>query len=605
MSQSKKRPPGQLRRSQVITTFGPGSLIDLPDHSAIIGGLDHWLSVNEEIHEPRLIEKLKRLLNLPTLKLFAPPPDDDDPGAPQTGITAWQFPEWFTTQDVIQTSPDGARRSRRLLHRNSLTKGKYINEDRKKEPVVPVRFVRACRRGHISDIQWHRFVHAINPNCKRLLFMDERGTSGDLSEIFIRCECGEQRSLIEAKRGKGALGPCPGLRPWLGGSSGEDCSEESRLLVRHASNAYFPQVMSVISLPDRDESLERAVNQIWETYLQYVDSLEELQRERSKKPPIRNVLEGYSDEEVLAEIEIRKGERPTSTTKSVKQAEFEVLANTKDTSGSDTHDSDFYAQSLSRKEWAGKCTESIEKVVLVHRLREVVAQVGFTRFEAISPDTDGELKIEVLTAPLAREVRWLPAMENRGEGVFIQFKREAIEKWRNQLNVQRREEQLRLGFDAWQQLHPYNVTEFRGITHYLLHSISHLLLTAVSLECGYPASSIRERVYSSDAGYGILLYTGTPDAEGTLGGLIEAGRGIKKHLQNALELGRLCSNDPVCAQHDPQNSHEIRYLQGAACHGCLYIAETSCESHNNYLDRSLVIPTVEMLGVEFFVGEFE
>jgi hypothetical protein len=67
-----------------------------------------------------------------------------------------------------------------------------------------------------------------------------------------------------------------------------------------------------------------------------------------------------------------------------------------------------------------------------------------------------------------------------------------------------------------------------------------------------------------------------------------------------LELGELCSNDPVCAQHQPENPHERRFLQGAACHGCLLIAETSCEQHNDFLDRALVVPTVEGLGIEFF-----
>jgi hypothetical protein len=136
-----------------------------------------------------------------------------------------------------------------------------------------------------------------------------------------------------------------------------------------------------------------------------------------------------------------------------------------------------------------------------------------------------------------------------------------------------------------------------------LHSLSHLLLTAESLECGYPASSIRERVYALEAGYGILLYTGTPDAEGTLGCLIETGQQIERHLRAALELGRLCSNDPVSAQHDPQSRHERRFLHGAACHGCLLIAETSREQHNDFLDRALLVPTVEDLGAEFFTGE--
>ncbi len=134
----------------------------------------------------------------------------------------------------------------------------------------------------------------------------------------------------------------------------------------------------------------------------------------------------------------------------------------------------------------------------------------------------------------------------------------------------------------------------------MLHSLSHLLITAVSLECGYSASSIRERIYAGESGYGILLYTATPDSEGTLGGLAMVGRKTELHLRNALEMGQLCSNDPVCAQHRPDNPQEERFLHGAACHGCLLIAETSCERYNEYLDRELVVPTVMATGVEFF-----
>ena len=135
----------------------------------------------------------------------------------------------------------------------------------------------------------------------------------------------------------------------------------------------------------------------------------------------------------------------------------------------------------------------------------------------------------------------------------------------------------------------------------MLHSFSHLLITAVSLECGYPASSIRERVYAlPEVGYGVLLYTGTTDAEGTLGGLIQVGRRIHEHVRNALDMGELCSNDPVCSQHAPASQHEHRFLHGAACHGCLLIAETSCEQHNDFLDRALVVPTVDNIGVHFF-----
>lgn len=603
MNRPNARPHGQIRNSQVVTTFGPGSLVDLPTQSVIIGGLEHWTSGGEEIHEARLVEKLKRLLELPALKLISPPPDNEDPTAPKTGITAWQFPEWFITQDVESSSSGSPSRSRLLVHRRALSKGKYVDRDRKKHAVVPIRFVRACRNGHIGDIDWFRLVHRKNPECRRQLWIDERGTSGDLGEIVIRCECGEEQRLNDVTV-VGMLGRCPGDRPWLGPfNTREECTELSRLLVRHASNAYFPQTMSVIALPDRNESLEQAVNQVWENHLQYVDDLADLVRERQKKPPVRVALEGFTDEEVFQEIQVRKGAATEGAIKSVKQAEFEVLTSAKEEIGNDSPDGDFFARQLPANVWRKPWMECFERVVLVHRLREVVAQLGFTRFEALSPDVDGELQMGVHAAPLARETSWLPAVENRGEGIFLQVRADAIEEWLRRPQVQEREQRLRLGFDTWCGQHPHSVRSYPGIAYYMLHSFSHLLLTAVSLECGYPVSSIRERVYASNGGFGILIYTGTADAEGTLGGLVDAGRFIDRHVRSALEIGRLCSNDPVCAQHEPQNAHECRFLHGAACHGCVLVAETSCEQHNDFLDRALIVPTVEDAGAEFFRTE--
>jgi hypothetical protein len=137
----------------------------------------------------------------------------------------------------------------------------------------------------------------------------------------------------------------------------------------------------------------------------------------------------------------------------------------------------------------------------------------------------------------------------------------------------------------------------------MLHTLSHLLIAAVALDCGYAASSIRERVYVGAAGCGLLLYTASPDAEGTLGGLVEAADRLDLYLAQALDMGRLCSNDPVCAQHQPDNRQEARLLAGAACHGCVLLAESSCERRNDFLDRALVVPTVDEAGAAFFDAE--
>jgi len=113
---------------------------------------------------------------------------------------------------------------------------------------------------------------------------------------------------------------------------------------------------------------------------------------------------------------------------------------------------------------------------------------------------------------------------------------------------------------------------FPGGPYVLLHTLSHLLIQSLAMRCGYPASSIRERIYADTeaAHFGILLYTGSPDAEGTLGGLVQQARHIEDHLAQALRTSALCSNDPVCANHVPGESLEGRWLHAAACHGCAF-----------------------------------
>jgi len=188
-------------------------MMDLPNHSVLVAGLDFWSLGGEPVSEPRLSQKLARVLDVPTVDLKTPPPADDDPTAPSTGITGFQFPEWFVTQD--QEGQTAGGRSRLLVHRKALTRGKFIDRDKKRRPVVPVRFVRACRAGHIGDIDWYAFAHNGPSDClkqQRQLFMDERGTSGDLTEVWVRCECGKaERSMAQAALLQNrALGLCDG-----------------------------------------------------------------------------------------------------------------------------------------------------------------------------------------------------------------------------------------------------------------------------------------------------------------------------------------------------------------------------------------------------------
>ncbi len=588
----------QIRSSQLITTFGPGAMVDLPDDAVIITGLDQWRYSNASqppvIHESRLQRKLAELLGISNVLLRKPPPAIEDRGF-TPDISAYRFPEWYIVQRQIQR---GSHRARKLVNQKDLERAKYKDDDGKKYPVVPVRFVRACRKGHVGDIDWYSFVHGTDTGCRRELFIEERGTSGDLDAVWVVCGCGAARAMSQAARPElRALGSCNGARPWLGPGTRESCGEPNRLLIRSASNAYFPQLLSVISIPDSLEKVDLAVSALWDSHLSAVDSETTLEV-FMKIPQVKQQLEDFSTAQVMEAIHRRKDgqadeERP------VKETEFEALSKAEEELGVDQPEGDFYAKALPPAQWSESWMQSIERVVLVHRLREVVAQVGFTRFEAAGPDIQGELDIDVQRAPLALDLSWLPAIENRGEGIFLQFSAEAVDAWLKLDAVKKRDAQLQEGFQKWLEAHEGSKRQYPGLPYYMLHSLSHLLLIAVSLECGYPASSLRERVYAMPDKYGILIYTGSSDAEGTLGGLVEAGRRIKYHLQRALDMGELCSNDPVCAFHAP-SQHDHKTLLGSACHGCLLISETSCEQRNDFLDRALVVRTVESVGAEFF-----
>ena len=594
-----------LRRSQVITGFGPGALVDLPEHSVIIGGLGQWRGYQRyPVKEPRLQAKLAQALNVNAVDLYMPPAffeDDLSPGS----IPGRIFPTWFITQKPVANG-GGRHKRRRLVGYSLLKRGVYEDPEEtktslKKKRVVPVRFVCGCTKGHVEDLDWRTFAHHGQKTCQQTLWVEERGTSGDVADIVVGCDCGFERRLYEAQP-VGTLGICNGKRPWLGDFAGEACTERSRLLMRTASNAYFAETLSVISLPDGDDRLRAAVDRCW-TDLEQVNDVPSLATLKRFNAAVRAELDGFGDDEIMAEIDRKKAGTTPADDGGVKIAEFRVLSSGKPTIGLPDPDSTFFAETLPRGTWDpghDHLLGSVDRVVAVHRLREVIAQVGFSRFDAVTVDEAGELDIQTERAALDVTPSWFPAIENRGEGLFVQFKAEDVASWELRDPVKFRAAELGAGFDMWKHDHTRSSRRFPGMAYVLMHSISHILLTEVALECGYPASSLRERVYGFDGMYGVLLMTATSGSEGTLGGLAACASKVGSLLRRAVEAAALCSNDPVCAQHTPADQLSNRPLQGASCHGCTLIAETSCEQRNDLLDRALVVDTLASTGTGFF-----
>lgn len=614
---------GTMRASQAVSTYGAGALMDLINEAVLIAGLDYWHYENQDgfIVEPRLRDVVANLLrkhnhpvSLSRDRAFrlAPTSEEKQPSR-ASGIRVLQFPTWFVCQGC-----------RSLVHTSVLLdqrQGPYEHDcdvRRQRKPrCVPVRFVLTCRRGHLEDFRWIDFVHELQdiPRCAGPSIKLDEGGTGDVSDIVVRCaSCDAPPRPIVAAYANGACGKCDGRRPWLGPDAHEDCGEPLHLLIRSASNSYFPQIISALSIPDPSRKLDDAVSSKW-TYLSIVESEEELKVIRKQTG---NALKDFSNDQLLEAIErIKKDEVPER--QPVRTAEFKQLvqAAPERTGDLPAPRQDFFARSWpvppSLKPW-------VSKVVLVHQLREVSAQVGFTRLEAPTPDLQGEFDLGVTSAALGLTTDWVPATEVRGEGIFIQFSEAAVASWEKRTAVVHREQALKRGFEAWRRqraaiqgisLEKLVTIPFPRARFYMLHSLSHLLMNALSLECGYSASALSERVYcaspedSSDfAMAGILISTGTSGAEGTLGGLVEQGRELERHLKRAVELGQLCSHDPVCASHSPSDDKAERHLEGAACHGCLFIAECSCERFNQYLDRALVVPTIGHENMAFLPANF-
>ena len=609
------RPDGELRQSQMITTYGPGALVDLVADAVLIPGLEHWHYKGASgygIEHHRLAQNLRqRGIKLSAGMPFRAPPVNAE-GDPHRGcgIGAVEFPSWFVCPQrscgALLHKRDTEYRSGRRVHR--------CPHGKKDSKLVPVRFVMACKNGHLDDFPWDWFVHkekGSSCDTPELRLIDSG--SGDLSDVIVRCDnCGANRSMAQA-RGEKALPGCKGKRPWLGYGVGdqsvrEECNEDQRLLLRTASNGYFSLVESALAIPSssqlKDE--EREFFDLYEAkHLRKVDSQATLEMLRNISPWLSDDapawLQRLSGAEVWALLQSYRTERDANVDSGpVREAEYATILSADEEKPGSKFDSygeqqDYYAE----RPAAGSCElpDGITDVVLCKRLREVRVLMGFTRLESKSQNIYGEFNLGSEMAAVSSSSEWLPASEIRGEGVFIQLDQERLAAWEDRDAVREREQMLKKGFFSRFPKAAEQGIQFLGTRFYLLHTLSHLLITQLSLTCGYAASAIRERIYCSPRGShtsvpmaGILLSTGSTGSEGTLGGLVEQGRRIDFHLTEALRRANLCSHDPVCARQKPSAGVPGRSLLGAACHGCLFIAECSCERANQYLDRGLVVP---------------
>ncbi|MCL4850131.1 MAG: DUF1998 domain-containing protein [Bryobacteraceae bacterium] len=607
-SQTKPVRVGELRPSQLLLSYGIGALADLPNISAIITGLEDWpVQQGVLLTEERLLASIREELGSQVQELVAPPPAPDvplgtlpDDSVNLVGVPVAAFPRWLIcpqcrllapiSSGLFELAPDLFRPERaHYRHRNCYAK--------RAGPAIPIRFLVACSRGHLDDFPWVDYSHRGQPCASPELKFLEQGSGDEPAQLAVVCtQCPASRSRAEAldRSGPYVIG-CAGRRPHLRDYDATGCQERMRTITLGASNTWFASLLSALTLPKKGDRLAQLVEEYW-ALLNQAQSAVFITAFRAAKQ--LNAFVQHTDEQIWNAIEARRS-GTTPEAGDLKTPEYGSLSNPATAPRSTDFRIHEVAVPPAHRRW-------LERVVLADRLREVRALIGFTRIES-SGELDDPNLARARRAPISRTPpKWVPATEIRGEGLFLQFREEEIANWASQ-HADRSAEFFK-AHRQWRTLRKIPSPElgYPGLRFVLLHSFAHALIRQFALECGYAAASLRERIYSKNPGEddgpmaGVLIYTAAPDSEGTLGGLVRLGEpeALGRHIRCALGAMQLCASDPLCAEHDPPQDGLT--LHAAACHACLFSAETSCERGNRYLDRSVLVETVERPSLAFF-----
>jgi hypothetical protein len=599
-SAGQRRDPtriGQARPSHLVYTTGVGAIADLPSMSVIVRGLDAWSPERQEaIEEPRLLEAVRRVLGPQVRALrHAPwdPAESDDPYT-RVGVPVTPFPRWLRCPRCFRLGPidDGQFE---LVHRwgRRPDLAKFVHAHCTKQAnrrlanrraCVPARFLVVCEDGHLDEFPYSEFVHQLRTEgmCDgpRLTMSDAASTLGP--RVTVRCECGASRNLSEAagRDGGDKLPQCRGRHPHLQRFS--PCGNRLRMMVLGASNLWFGLTANALHLP-QGQSLDDLIAAHWDVLGAQLNAtvtqviIEGMDALRG--------LRVYPAHEVWAAIEkLRDGGGPETAPQvtDLREAEWQLLSHPT----TERQDPDFRATPTDPPRG---CEQLVDHVVLVTRLREVRALLGFTRLAAPERDDLQPVRHVSLTRG---PTEWVPATEQRGEGIFLELKESAVASWAASVAGHPHIEALRSAYQQWAEDRDQTPRSSFPIARFtLIHTLSHMLMRQVALECGYSSASLRERIYIGTPQAptaGVLLSTAASDSEGTLGGLVALGerRHLERLLTEALADAQHCSSDPLCSEHIPMFPSAV--LHCAACHACLFASETSCEAGNRWLDRAVL-----------------
>lgn len=575
----------KLTVAKLIAPFSPGAIVDILGESFVTLTADRWpkRSLLPEIECARLSTRLG-------VQRFYGPPATEDPDDPRAlGVEVARFPSWLFCQTC--------RRMVRWTRKDEVGAAPACPHDAGR--LVPMRFVVVCReRSHATDVPWVDWLHRIAPEdstCRdpgHLRFRQVEGASQGLSGLEVACDTctthrtlGDLRSDVFAREGL----TCRGVQPWE--SSWRECTSSLEVLQRGSTSFHYSESEAAIDIPPLTGSVFDTHDRIvaHPLFLGLKETLDQ-----PYAPGLAETIAealGVDRSAVLDAARAAQGGEGTgqNTHGTILAEEFTAFRAAEHDAADEAN---FKTRSIHLDRGSGDPVERalatiFGSVILVDRLREVRAALGFKRYRPDSRVVDS-------VANDGQEASWLPASEGFGEGIFLRLDPITVDTWAAQSAVKERAAELAAKFAESRfshRLHPYSAQ------YVALHSLAHALMREFSFTSGYSAASLRERVYCESAGdYGVFVYTTSSDEEGTLGGLVREGEQdrIGTSLARAAEQLSWCSNDPVCSEAHPQN---LDGLNLAACHSCLLASETSCEGSNLLLDRVLLVGRASLPGL--------
>ncbi len=628
---------GPIRRAHLIAPFGVGSIVTVPNGTAMIAaGIDHWFqreggdedSRDVDIAEFRVEEwRLERLLRV---NHFREPPDyrfsaygEHVPNMKLT-IPFLRFPRWHFCW-----------RCHRLTELELVTRGRqrcpYCTAESKTAYLAQVPFVAMCADGHLQDFPWREWLHrSSSPTCNRPMTL--RSTGGaTLANQIVECECGVAKRtlgrIVEADPDgsstylSSALEPgaqylCRGVSPQHGSAEPQGCSRPLRGSLRSASNVYFGIVKSAIYLPRTTETVPDELVSILEGPALHPLIHLLVQAGQRVNPSMlrdnqRELLEPFSDAQIEEAIRLLSADsEPEDEGAAASADESHELAFRRDEYNvlrSGPSEDQLSVQVARVEDYDPALTPFLERILLIDRLRETRALTGFNR---IYPErgVSEEQRLEQLWKRVPEwPGRWLPAYKVFGEGIFIELNLERVAAWEvgeKPLQSAHSVEDRYSAAQQGRQLRDRDLTP----RFLLVHTFAHLLINQLTFECGYSTAALRERLYVSDSETapmaGVLIYTAAGDAEGTMGGLVRMGKAgyLEPAVLAAVRGALWCSADPVCMESGMNWGQGPDSCNLAACHNCALVPETACEEFNRFLDRGVLVGGFETRDTGFFAG---